>query len=69
MSGIKLTFSDVILVDALNSYFQWIPHILDETPFLNTLNKKVISTPSISHYLKSSQRFPMSENNYIIDVA
>jgi len=68
-AGNKLTFSDVLLAEALNSYLEWIPNILDKTPFLNDLYKKVISTPGISHYLKSSQRYPMSGNNYVIDVA
>ena len=68
-AGNKLTFSDVLLAEAINSYLEWIPNILDKTPFLNDLYKKVISTPGISDYLKSSQRYPMSGNDYVIDVA
>jgi len=69
MSEIKLTFPDILFAKALNSYLEWISHILDEIPFLNNLYKKIISTPSICHYLKSSQRYSMSGNNYVIDIA
>ena len=69
-AGVKLTFADVLLAEAINSYLEWIPDILDKTTFLNwDLYKKVISTPGISDYLKSSQRYPMSGNDYVIDVA
>ena len=68
-AGVKLTFADVLLAEAINSYLEWIPDILDETPFLDNLYKKVITTSGISAYLKSPQRYPMSGSNYVIDVA
>ena len=68
-AGNKLTFADIILAEAINSYLEWIPNILNKNPFLDNLYKKVISTSGISTYLKSSQRYPMSGNNYVIDVA
>lgn len=39
-AGIKLTFADVLLAEAINSYLEWIPDILDKTPFLHDLYKK-----------------------------
>ena len=68
-AGVKLTFADILLAEAINSYLEWIPDILDETPFLDNLYKKVITTSGISAYLKSPQRYPMSGSNYVIDVA
>ena len=68
-AGVKLTFADILLAEAINSYLEWIPDILDETPFLDSLYKKVITTSGISAYLKSPQRYPMSGSNYVIDVA
>ena len=68
-AGVKLTFADILLAEAINSYLEWIPDILDETPFLDNLYKKVITTSGISAYLKSPQRYPMSGSDYVIDVA
>ncbi|MDA9171106.1 glutathione S-transferase family protein [Alphaproteobacteria bacterium] len=68
-AGVKLTFADILLAEAINSYLEWIPDILHETPFLDNLYKKVITTSGISAYLKSPQRYPMSGSNYVIDVA
>ena len=68
-AGNKLTFSDVLLAEAINSYLEWIPDILDKTPFLNDLYKKVITTSGISTYLKSPQRYSMSGSNYVIACA
>ena len=68
-AGIKLTFADVLLAEAINSYLEWIPDILDKTPFLHDLYKKVITTSGISDYLKSPQRYSMSGSNYVIACA
>jgi len=68
-AGGKLTFADVLLAEAVNSYLEWIPDILNKTPFLDDLYKKVISTSGINAYLKSPQRYPMSESNYVIACA
>ena len=68
-TGTKLTFADVLLAEAINSYLEWIPDILDKTPFLDDLYKKVITTSGISTYLKSPQRYSMSGSNYVIACA
>ena len=68
-AGGKLTFADVLLAEAVNSYLEWIPNILNKTPFLDDLYKKVIATSGISAYLKSPQRYPMSGSNYVIACA
>ena len=68
-AGTKLTFADILLAEAINSYLEWIPDILDETPFLDNLYKKVITTSGISTYLKSPQRYSMSGSNYVIACA
>lgn len=68
-AGGKLTFADVLLAEAVNSYLEWIPDILNKTPFLDDLYKKVIATSGISAYLKSSQRYSMSGSKYVIACA
>ena len=68
-AGGKLTFADVLLAEAVNSYLEWIPDILNKTPFLDDLYKKVIATSGISAYLNSPQRYPMSGSNYVIACA
>ena len=68
-AGGKLTFADVLLAEAVNSYLEWIPDILNKTPFLDDLYKKVIATSGISAYLKSPQRYSMSGSNYVIACA
>ena len=68
-AGGNLTFADVLLAEAVNSYLEWIPDILNKTPFLDDLYKKVIATSGISAYLKSTQRYPMSGSNYVIACA
>jgi glutathione S-transferase len=67
--GKYLTFADVILVEALSGYLEWVPDILDNSPLLNILNEKIINIPSIASYLDSAQRYPMPGNAYVIDVA
>ena len=68
-AGGKLTFADVLLAEAVNSYLEWIPDILNKTPFLDDLYKKVIATSGISAYLKSSLRYSMSGSKYVIACA
>ena len=68
-AGGKLTFADVLLAEAVNSYLEWIPDILNKTPFLDDLYKKVLATSGISVYLKSPQRYPMSGSIYVIACA
>ena len=67
--GTKLTFADVLLAESLNSYLDWIPDILQETPRVSALYQRVINTHGISNYLKSDQRYPVADDRYIIDVA
>ena len=68
-TGKNLTFADILLAESLNSYLEWIPDILNDTPLLNTLYNKVVNIKGISLYLNSPQRYPMPDSNYVIDVA
>ena len=68
-AGAGLTFSDVVLVEALNSYLDWCPDILADTPKLDALYKRVIAEPGIANYLTSAQRLPIAGDQYVIDVA
>ena len=67
--GAGLTFADVVLVEALNSYLDWCPDILTETPRLDALYKRVVVEPGIASYLTSAQRYPAAGDQYVIDVA
>ena len=67
--GTDLTFADVLLAEALNSYLDWIPDILQETRRISDLYQRVINTNGISSYLNSDQRYPVADDKYIIDVA
>jgi glutathione S-transferase len=67
--GAGLTFADVVLVEALNSYLDWCPDILADAPKLDDLYKRVIVEPGITSYLTSAQRYPTAGDQYVIDVA
>jgi glutathione S-transferase len=68
-AGAHLTFADVVLAEALSAYLDWVPDVLEGTPLLVALHEKVLSAPGIARYLHSAQRYPMAENDYVIDVA
>ncbi|MFT5393026.1 MAG: glutathione S-transferase [Gammaproteobacteria bacterium] len=68
-AGAHLTFADVVLAEALSAYLDWVPDILGGIPLLIALHENVLSAPGIAHYLHSPQRYPMAENDYVIDVA
>ncbi len=68
-AGARITFADVVLAEALNSYLEWCPDILEGNLLLEALHKQVISEPGIARYLQSEQRYPMADETYVIDVA
>ncbi len=68
-AGTRITFADVVLVEALNSYLEWCPDILASLPHLEALHDRVVNLPGIAHYLCSAQRYPKAGNDYVIDVA
>ena len=63
-----MTFADVVLAEALSSYLEWCPDILDHTPNLNALYEKVTATPGIASYLASDLRYPKPGDDYVIAV-
>ncbi len=67
--GGSLTFADVVLVEALTSYLEWLPGILADTPHLAALQESVLRAPGIVQYLQSAQRYPVTNTDYVIDVA
>ncbi|MGO1117286.1 glutathione S-transferase family protein [Rhodovibrionaceae bacterium A322] len=68
-AGTEMTFADVLLAEALCSYQEWIPDVLDRTPLLSALYERIISNNGIAAYLQSPQRYPMADEAYVIDVA
>ncbi len=68
-TGARVTFADVVLAEALSAYLDWCSDILGGTPLLAALHERVLSDPGIARYLRSGQRYPMADNDYVIDVA
>ena len=68
-SGTRLSFADVIMAEALSSYLEWIPHILEPTPLLKALNETVLRQPGIKAYLISDLRCAKPDNTTVIDIA
>ena len=67
--GNKITFADILLTEALNSYIEWIPNLLNESKILSTLYERIMNEKAIKSYLISKQRYPKPDINYVIDVA
>lgn len=65
----SMTFADVLLVEALCSYLEWCPDILDDTPEVAALYQKVTAVPGVAAYLASDLRYPKPGNDYVIGVA
>ena len=67
--GARLSFADVILVESLSSYLEWIPNILESSPLLKSLNETVLNQPGIKAYLASGLRYPKPDNTTVIHIA
>jgi glutathione S-transferase len=65
----RLSFADVVLVEALTSYLEIVPDILKHSPLLTDLQYRVTELPEIKAYLSSPQRFPVADETCVIDVA
>lgn len=65
----RLSFADVVLAEALTDYQAWIPELLDDAPGLDNLHKQVIAHPGIAAYLQSPQRYPIADDDYVVDIA
>lgn len=65
----RLSFADVVLAEALSDYLAWIPELLHEAPGLSSLHKQVISHPGIAAYLDSAQRYPIADDDYVVDIS
>ena len=68
-AGTRLSFADVIMAEALSSYLEWIPDILEPTPLLKALNETVLRQPGIKAYLISDLRYAKPDNTPVIDIA
>jgi len=68
-AGTRLTFADVVLAEALSSYLEWVPDLLENSPLLKSLYGNVVSELGIAHYLGSPQRYAKPGEKYVIDVA
>ena len=67
--GNKITFADILLTEALNSYIEWIPNLLNESKVLSSLYERIMNEKAIKSYLNSKQRYPKPDISYVIDVA
>lgn len=65
----KMTFADVVLSEALSSYLEWLPDLLEPTPGLEELYQRVTSEPLIASYLTSDLRYPKPDADYVIAAA
>lgn len=68
-AGVRISFADVVLAEALSGYLEWCPDILGGFPLLEALHGRVLQEPGIDRYLRSEQRYPMAGDTYVIDVA
>ena len=69
MAGTRLSFADVVLTEALTAYLELVPDILAATPGLAGLQRRVTAHPGIAAYLASPNRWPVPDDQYVIDVA
>jgi len=69
IAGSRLSFADVVLTEALTSYRELVPDILDPTPGLADLQRRITELPGIAAYLASPNRWPVPDDQYVIDVA
>ena len=65
----RLSFADIVLVEALSAYLDWLPDILKQTPLMAALYGRVTAIPAVAAYLASPQRYPMAGLDYVIDAA
>ena len=64
-----LTFADVVLCEALSSYLEWCPEILQHTPHLRGLYQTVTDMTGVAAYLGSDLRYPKPGDDYVIAAA
>ncbi|MEM7428275.1 MAG: glutathione S-transferase family protein [Pseudomonadota bacterium] len=69
VAAASVTFADIVLSEALSSYLEWCPGILDGTPRLETLYSRVTELDGIAAYLKSELRYPKPGDDYVISAA
>jgi glutathione S-transferase len=67
--GEGITFADVVLAEAVNGYLDWCPDILEDSPELTSLYRRVIADAGIADYLQSAQRYAAAGDDYVLDVA
>jgi len=68
-AGDQLSFADVVLAEALTEYLERIPHLLENSPLLAKLQKRVTEHDGIAAYLNSSKRYPLAGDTYVISAA
>lgn len=65
----RMTFADVVLAEALSSYVEWCPDILEATPGLRALYERVTGEAGLAAYLASDLRYPKPSDAYVIAAA
>lgn len=65
----SMTFADVVLAEALSTYLEWCPEILNGTPRLKGLYEMVTELQGVTAYLASDLRYPKPGAEYVIAAA
>lgn len=65
----RLTFADIVLGEALSAHLELDPDIFNGFPLLLGLQSMIVKLPGIAAYLASPQRWPMADEEYVINVA
>jgi hypothetical protein len=65
----RFSFADVVLTEALTSYQELVPDIIDATPGLAVLQRRVTAHSGVAGYFASGNRWPVPDDQYVIDVA
>ena len=65
----RMTFADVVLAEALSSYLEWCPDVLDDTPLLKTMYDQITKETGIAAYLASDLRYPKPGDDSVIAAA
>lgn len=68
-AGRRLSFADVLLGEALTAFLELDSTILAGYPCLTRLQSEIVDLPGIRNYLASPQRWPIADEQYVIDVA
>ena len=67
--GKKTSMADIIMGESLTSFIEFSPNCLDNYPQLKRFQENVVSEKNIKEYLNSDNRWPLPDEQYVIDIA